>query len=108
LAERILTEQEVMEMIAHTKLQRDKLLRLLYASAGRVSEVCALCWKDAQPNGDSGQVTLYGKGDKTRTMKVSKATWHALQAHRRDIAVKHPSLPARRVDTSTLTRCGAL
>lgn len=91
LAERILTEQEVMEMIAHTKRQRDKLLlRLLYASAGRVSEICALCWKDVQPNGDGGQVTLYGKGDKTRVVKVSKGTWQVLQSQRNDAAAEAP------------------
>lgn len=52
LAQRILTEAEVHAMIALTRKQRDQvLLRLLYASAGRVSEVCALTWQDAQPNG---------------------------------------------------------
>lgn len=42
------------------------LLTLLYASGGRVSEVCALKWKDAQDRTDGGQVTLFGKGGKTR------------------------------------------
>lgn len=91
LAERILSEQQVMELIAHTRRRRDKLLlRLLYASAARVSEICALCWRDVQPNGDSGQVTLFGKGEKTRTVKVSKATWHELQAHRNGAAAGDP------------------
>lgn len=79
LAARILTEEQVMSMIAHTDKQRDKvLLRVLYASAGRVSEVCSLTWADVQPNGDSGQVTLFGKGGKTRAVKVSKATYKTL------------------------------
>ena len=79
LAQRILTEAEVHAMLALTSNRRDQvLLRLLYASAGRVSEVCALCWRDVQPNGDSGQVTLFGKGEKTRSVKLSKATWQAL------------------------------
>lgn len=83
LAERILTESEVLTMIALTKKDRDKvLIRLLYASAGRVSEVCALCWRDVQPSGESGQVTLFGKGGKTRAVKLSKETWKALQTLR--------------------------
>ena len=70
-------------MIALTPRRRDQLLlRVLYASASRVSEVCALKWADVQPNGDSGQLTLFGKGGKTRAVKLSKATWQALQAYR--------------------------
>lgn len=83
LAERILSESEVHSMIALTPKARDQLLlRLLYASAGRVSEVCALTWADVQPNGDSGQLTFFGKGGKTRAVKLSKATWVALLAYR--------------------------
>ncbi len=67
LTERILTEAEVHSMIALTGKVRDKvLLRLLYASAGRVSEVCALKRRDVRPNGESGPVTLFVKGAQTR------------------------------------------
>jgi len=80
LAERILSESEVLTMIALTSKERDKtLLRLLYASAGRVSEICGLTWRDCQQSGDSGQVTLFGKGGETRAVKLSKGTWQALQ-----------------------------
>ena len=81
LAARILTEDEVLSMIHKTTKQRDAvLIRLLYASAGRISEVCNLTWKDVSANGDSGQVTLFGKGGKTRVVKLSKATYKALCA----------------------------
>lgn len=83
LAERILSESEVLTMIALTTKERDKvLLRLLYASAGRVSEICGLCWRDVQPSGDSGQVTLFGKGGDTRAVKLSKETWKSLNSIR--------------------------
>lgn len=83
LAARILTEEQVQAMIHKTDKQRDAvLIRLLYASAARISEVCGLTWADVQPNGDSGQVTLFGKGGKTRAVKLSAATWKALQAMR--------------------------
>lgn len=83
LAERILTEDEILRMIHKTEKQRDNvLLRVLYASAGRISEVCGLTWTDVKANSDSGQVTLFGKGGKTRAVKLSKATWQVLQALR--------------------------
>jgi len=97
LAERILTEAEVHAMIALTANRRDQvLLRLLYASAGRVSEICALCWRDVQPNGDSGQVTLFGKGEETRHVKLSKATWQALIALRGEAAGADPVFKSRK------------
>jgi integrase/recombinase XerD len=54
------------------------LLRLLYASGGRVSEIVNLRWRHVQPNGDSGQITVTGKGNKTRAIKLSKDTWAVL------------------------------
>ena len=83
LAQRILTEQEVMAMILKTDKQRDRLLiRLLYASGARISEINGLTWGHVKPNGDTGQVTLFGKGGKTRAVKLSAATWKELQEFR--------------------------
>lgn len=97
LAERILTEAEVHAMINFTPRTRDQLLlRALYASAGRVSEVCALTWADVQPNGDSGQLTLFGKGGKTRAVKLSKATWQALQTYRQGARNSDPVFPSQK------------
>ena len=57
---------------------------------------------------ESGQVTLFGKGAKTRAVVVSKATWQALQSLRgRDGTTKQCSV-ARRGAHSFLRRCGAL
>lgn len=108
LAERILTEGEVHAMLALTTKPRDQLLlRVLYASAGRVSEVCSLTWADAKPNGDSGQLTLFGKGSKTRAVKLSKATWQALLAYRRGAADNAPIFASQkggRLDPSQVHR----
>jgi len=91
LAQRILTEGEVITMIHLTKKQRDQLLlRLLYATGARISEVCGLTWADVQLNGDTGQVTLFGKGGKTRAVKLSKATWQALLDFRADAVANDP------------------
>lgn len=85
LAERILTEAEVHRMIAlEPHLRNRVLVRLFYASGGRVSELCALQVRDLQPRSgrsgrEAGQVTLFGKGEKTRAVLLSPDTWAELQ-----------------------------
>lgn len=87
LAERILNESEIHAMLTLTENPRDRLLlRLLYAAGARVAEICALTWADVQPNGDSGQVTLYGKGGKTRAVRLSAGTWREVQHYRALVA----------------------
>lgn len=79
LAERILTEEEVQRLFNGTTNERDRtLIRLLYSAGLRVSELCALKWRDLQPRGDAGQITVFGKGDKTRTVLVTKGVWRSL------------------------------
>lgn len=76
LAERILNESQVHRLISLEPSNRNRvLLRLLYASGMRVSEICGLTWKDCQERGESGQITVYGKGGKTRVVLLSPETW---------------------------------
>src|ERR1039457_4214910 len=83
LAERILPEAKIHEMIALTPEGRDRvLLRLLYATGGRVSEICAIKWRHVQANGDSGQITLFGKGGKTHAVVLPMSIWNDLVAFR--------------------------
>lgn len=85
LHERILGEQEVQAMIALETNDRNRvILLLLYASGLRVSELCQLTWKDLKPRGDSGQVTVLGKGSKTRTVLLPAAVWHEVMQLRGD------------------------
>ncbi len=80
LAERILPEPDVQRMLALEPGARNRaLLRLLYAAGLRVSEICGLCWRDLSERGDAGQVSVLGKGGKTRTVLLSPATWHELR-----------------------------
>lgn len=91
LAERILSEDQVHAMFAAAKRRRDRvLLRVLYASGARVSEVCGLRWRDVQPNGEGGQITVYGKGGDTRAILLSAATWKQLQGLRADAGADDP------------------
>jgi integrase/recombinase XerD len=71
LAERILPEADVHRILSLEPDGRNRaLLVLLYASGVRVSEACGLCWRDVQPNGDGAQVTVFGKGGKTRAVQL--------------------------------------
>jgi len=83
LAERILPEAKIQQMIALTPEGRDRmLLRLLYATGARVSTICAVKWRHVQVNGDSGQVTLFGKGGKTHAVVLPGSLWQDLVAFR--------------------------
>jgi integrase/recombinase XerD len=71
LAERILPEADVRRMLTLEPSQRNRaLLALLYASGARVSEACALCWRDVRASGDAAQITVFGKGGKTRAIQL--------------------------------------
>jgi site-specific recombinase XerD len=79
LAERILTEDEVRRIIDAATNNRDRtIIRLLYFAGLRVSELCALKWRDLKSRGDGGQITVFGKGDKTRTVLVGAGIWREI------------------------------
>lgn len=79
LAERILEESEVARLIDAVPPGRDRtLLKLLYVSAVRVSELCGLRWQDAAARRDGGQITVFGKGGKTRTVLLKPNSWEEL------------------------------
>jgi site-specific recombinase XerD len=79
LAERILTIEEVQLLINSTTNPRDRtLVRLLYFAGLRVSELCGLKWRDLKSRGDGGQITVFGKGDKTRTVLVGAGMWREI------------------------------
>ncbi len=85
LAERILPEAQVHRLLALEPRHRNLvLLLLLYAAGLRVSEVCGLKWRDLQEREGAGQITVYGKGGKTRVVLLSLATWTELITLRDD------------------------
>ncbi|MBI1371539.1 MAG: tyrosine-type recombinase/integrase [Phycisphaera sp.] len=85
LAERILDEQQVHRMIALEPNPRNRaILLLLYAAGLRVSELCGLKWRDGQDRYDGGQITVHGKGDKTRTILLPGSVWMTLLGLRGD------------------------
>jgi integrase len=62
---RILTEAEVAALMAcETDLRNYLILRLLYIAGLRVTELCTLKWSYTVPRGETGQITVQGKGGK--------------------------------------------
>lgn len=81
LAERILDEGQVLGMLALERDPRDRaILRLLYLGGLRISEACGLRVRDLRPNGEGGQVTVFGKGGRTRAVLLKAALWRELRA----------------------------
>jgi integrase/recombinase XerD len=74
LTERLLSEADVANMIRLEPNFRCRMvLTLLYATGMRVSELCQLHWKDFMQRDDEVQVTIYGKGGKTRRVLINNA-----------------------------------
>jgi integrase/recombinase XerD len=97
LAERILDEGDVIKMIALEKMPRNKAILLtLYAGGFRVAELCSLKWSDLQGREQAGQITVFGKGSKTRTVLMPSSVWIALQALRGDAGEDAPVFRSRK------------
>jgi len=97
LAERILEEADVLKMIALENMPRNKAILLtFYASGFRVAELCSLKWSDLQSRDKSGQITVFGKGSKTRTVLLPQSVWNTLQALRGDANENAPVFRSRK------------
>jgi integrase/recombinase XerD len=97
LAERILEETDVLRMIALERAPRNRAILLtLYAGGFRVAELCGLTWSDLQSRDQAGQITVFGKGGKTRTVLMPSSVWIALQALRGDAEEDAPVFRSRK------------
>ena len=83
LAARILDEESVRRLLAAADSPRDRaLVQLLYSGALRIGEAVELRWKDLVRRDGGGQVTVWGKGSKTRAIRLGGPAWSALLAIR--------------------------
>lgn len=97
LADRILEETDVLKMIALERMPRNKAILLtLYSGGFRVSEVCSLKWSFLQNREKSGQITVFGKGGKTRTVLMPLSVWNSVQALRKDSQDSAPVFRSRK------------
>ena len=96
-AERILPEAEIQKMLALERHPRNRvILRLLYGAGLRVSELCGLKQRDGQPRDEAGQITVFGKGGKTRTVLLPASVWKDLDELRRDANPDEPVFRSRK------------
>jgi len=83
LAERILTEVEVHQLLKVAKGRDRALLIFLYLSGARISEALVLQWRHVHPSPDgTASITLHGKGDKTRHVRLPDDGLRALETVR--------------------------
>lgn len=83
LAERILSESEALKLIEKEPNERNRvMLRFMYESGCRVSELINLKWKNLQNRDGKGQVSILGKGSKLRVILLSSGLWNDLRALR--------------------------
>lgn len=83
LAQKILTEWQVQRLLELERHPRNgTILRVLYITGVRVSELCGICWKDLVERNEGGQVTVLGKGAKTRAILLPPPIWARVTALR--------------------------
>jgi integrase/recombinase XerD len=97
LAQRILPEADVHRMLSLEPDERNRaLLTLLYASGIRVHELCGLRWRDLEPTSGGGQVTVFGKGSKTRSIRLPVSVWKLVTGLRKGREVGDPVFASRK------------
>ncbi|MBZ5623510.1 MAG: tyrosine-type recombinase/integrase [Acidobacteriia bacterium] len=96
LAERIVPEDEVARMLATEATERDSLLlRLLYGAGLRVSELCGLRWRNLRQHGNAGQIAVFGKGGKTRSITLPAPLMTDLYRFRNGAGAELPVFSSR-------------
>ena len=83
LADRILDRNDILRLIIHEPDPRNHaLLRLGYIAGLSISEMCRLRWRDTQARAADGQITILGKGGKSRKIVLPPSMWDELAALR--------------------------
>lgn len=97
LAERILSEAEVQRMLALEVQPRNKaILYLLYSAGLRVSELCSAKWRHLAPREDAGQISVFGKGNKSRHILLPISVWNMIFSLRGAAADDRPVFRSRK------------
>lgn len=84
LAKRILSEEEIQTIIDSIENARNRLIvKTLYYTGLRISELVSLKWADIQSRENTGQITVQGKGGKTNNILVPEHLFVDLMIFRR-------------------------
>lgn len=96
LAERVLSEDSVQQLLAAGAGPRDRiLLNLLYLGGLRVSEAARLRWRNLHSHGDAGQISVFGKGGRTRAIALPPTLWSELISMRGSANAEDPVFQSR-------------
>lgn len=97
LSERIISEAEVLRIISLEPNPRNRaILMTFYAGGFRVSEICAMKWRHLQDRDSTGQITVFAKGEKTRSVLMPKSVWDTLITLRGDASPDAPVFRSRK------------
>jgi integrase/recombinase XerD len=97
LADRILAETDVLRIISLEPNPRNRAILLtLYAGGFRASEICTLKWRHLQDHNSAGQITVFGKRGKTRTVLMPQNVWDSLMKLRGSDSDKAPVFRSRK------------
>lgn len=98
-AKRILSKEEVKILIAQSAPGMPRtLVRFLYYTGCRIAEALHVRWGDLVTGQDGIHwVSLYGKGSKTRTVRVTDTLWAHLQSLESRQEFDSPVFPVARV-----------
>jgi len=104
IAERILEPDEVVRLLAaageapHNGPRDHAIVRVLYVSGARVSELVRLDWEHVHPKDAAAVLTLHGKRARTRHVWITPATWAELATLATRIPAEGPIFRARTSD----------
>jgi integrase/recombinase XerD len=100
LAEKILSQSEVHDMISAAKRHSKRdgtMLKLMYAAGLRSAEVTGLKWRDVTNRDDGrGQLTIFGKGGKTRNVLLPMSIYREVSQLRKSAIPDDPVFRSRK------------
>ena len=97
LTERILSQEEVQQIIASVENTRNRLIiKTLYYTGVRVSELVSLKWKDLQHREEGGQMSILGKGGKSNVLLIPKDLWFELMLLRGTLSDDGPVFKSKK------------
>jgi integrase/recombinase XerD len=97
-------------IIEAAKPGRDRvLIQMLYCTAARVSEICALWWEDLNAKDDGwGEVRIMGKRQKLRYPPVPPAVYQAVLSLRNDAPDNSPIFGISRQTAGEIVKAAAI